>query len=56
MSASFTSEELFQWIEEQRDYVYLDVRGEDDHARFSIEGPEAITLLNIPYYDFMEDP
>ena len=56
MSAPFTSEELFQWIEEQRDYVYLDVRGEDDHARFSVEGPEAITLLNIPYYDFMEDP
>ncbi len=32
------------------------MRGEDDHARFSVEGPEAIILLNIPYYDFMEDP
>lgn len=56
MAESFSSEELFQWIEEGRDYVYLDVRGEEDHARFSIEGPSDIALVNVPYFDFMEDP
>jgi len=33
----------------------LDVRNADDFARWHIEGRASMALVNIPYYDFIED-
>jgi glyoxylase-like metal-dependent hydrolase (beta-lactamase superfamily II)/rhodanese-related sulfurtransferase len=56
MSESFDAQELYTWIEGQVPHLYLDVRNELDFERFHIEGPHEIELLNIPYFDFLEQP
>jgi glyoxylase-like metal-dependent hydrolase (beta-lactamase superfamily II)/rhodanese-related sulfurtransferase len=56
MPASFTAEDLYGWIEQQQPHLYLDVRNETDFARFSVEGPHAIEMVNLPYFDFLEAP
>lgn len=56
MSKSFTAADMYGWIEEGIGHLYLDVRNEDDFARFRVEGPNNIEMLNIPYFDFLEMP
>src|SRR6056300_635571 len=56
MSKSFTAADMYGWIEEGIGHLYLDVRNEDDFARFHVEGPNNIEMLNIPYFDFLEMP
>ncbi|HIG03728.1 MAG TPA: MBL fold metallo-hydrolase [Candidatus Poseidoniales archaeon] len=52
----FTAHELYSAIEEKEDFLLLDVRNEEDHKRFSIEGPNEVMMMNIPYFDFIEEP
>ena len=56
MSESFTAAEMYGWIESGLPHLYLDVRNETDFERFHVEGPKDIELLNIPYFDFLEQP
>ena len=52
----FTALELYSAIEEKEEFLLLDVRNEEDCNRFSIEGPNEVMMMNIPYFDFMEEP
>jgi glyoxylase-like metal-dependent hydrolase (beta-lactamase superfamily II)/rhodanese-related sulfurtransferase len=52
---TFSAEDLFQWLTTRMDIVVVDVRNAKDFARFHVESPYPFTLLNISYYDFMED-
>lgn len=52
---AFSAEELFQWLTTRMDIVVVDVRNAKDFGRFRVESPYPFTLLNISYYDFMED-
>lgn len=54
--AVFTYEagELYSWLTEKQDIVVVDVRNAKEFAKFKVEGPYPFTLLNIPYFDFME--
>ena len=56
MSLSYSATELYQWIENKTDCVFLDVRNEEDHKRFMVEGPNQVDMRNIPYFDFIETP
>lgn len=47
---------MYGWIESGLPHLYLDVRNEADFERFHVEGPKDIELLNIPYFDFLEQP
>ncbi len=47
---------MYGWIESDLPHLYLDVRNEADFERFHVEGPKDIELLNIPYFDFLEQP
>ena len=51
----YSATELYHAIETKEDFILLDVRNEDDYNSFAVEGPEEITTLNIPYFDFIED-
>lgn len=37
-------------------WYLLDVRNEDDFGRWKVEGAISVPQLNIPYFDFIEDP
>ena len=56
MTESYCASELYQWIEQKENCVFLDVRNEDDHGRFMVEGPNEVDMRNIPYFDFIETP
>jgi glyoxylase-like metal-dependent hydrolase (beta-lactamase superfamily II)/rhodanese-related sulfurtransferase len=51
----YSAAELYHAIETKEDFILLDVRNEDDYNRFAVEGPEEITTINLPYFDFIED-
>jgi len=51
----YSATELYHAIETKEDFILLDVRNEEDYNKFAVEGPEEITTLNIPYFDFIED-
>ena len=51
----FEAKDLFDAIVLRSDMIVLDVRNEKDFARFHVEGPRPFELLNISYYDFMEN-
>ncbi|MCL2459586.1 MAG: MBL fold metallo-hydrolase [Desulfobulbus sp.] len=51
----YKAKDLFHWLSTGADMVVLDVRSPKDFARFRVEGPRPFTLVNISYYDFMED-
>ena len=53
--ATFSASHLFSAIESREDFILLDVRNEDDFNQFKVEGPNDIDMLNIPYFDFIED-
>ncbi len=50
----YTADELFKWLTEKEDIVVLDVRNETEFGRFKVESPYPFTMMNIPYFDFME--
>ncbi len=49
----YVAAELFDWIVNQEDFVLLDVRNPKEVARFKIEGPDPVEMLNVPYIDFI---
>ncbi len=51
----YTANDLFEYLTNKEDILILDVRNEDDFGRFSVEGPFPFDMINIPYFDFMED-
>ncbi len=50
----FTAEELFDLVTGSVDFLLLDVRNPTEFARFKIEGPRPIDIVNVPYMDFIE--
>ncbi len=52
---AFTAQQLFDWLVDRDDFLLLDVRNEDDFSRSKVEGPYPIDMLNIPYFDFIEE-
>jgi len=50
----FSAQELFQWLVSKEDFLLLDVRNNEEFARFKVEGPYPIDMLNIPYMEFIE--
>ncbi len=52
---TYEAQELFQWLVTRADMVVVDVRNAKDFERFHVESPYPFTLINISYYDFMED-
>lgn len=51
---SYSAQELYSWLTTRKDLIILDVRNATDFARFQIESPYPVTMLNISYFDFME--
>lgn len=51
---SYTAADLFKWLTEKEDIIVVDVRNEKEFERFKVESPYPFSMLNIPYYDFME--
>jgi glyoxylase-like metal-dependent hydrolase (beta-lactamase superfamily II)/rhodanese-related sulfurtransferase len=50
-----TPDELYRHIRQGNPPFILDVRNEDEFANWVIEGLAADSLLNIPYFAFLED-
>jgi glyoxylase-like metal-dependent hydrolase (beta-lactamase superfamily II)/rhodanese-related sulfurtransferase len=46
--------ELYKWLTDKEDIIVVDVRNNMEFEKFRVEGPYPFTLLNIPYFDFME--
>jgi glyoxylase-like metal-dependent hydrolase (beta-lactamase superfamily II)/rhodanese-related sulfurtransferase len=53
--AEITPDELYQDIRRGSRPFILDVRNEEEFANWAIEGLPAHSLLNIPYFVFLED-
>ena len=51
----YQANELFQWLAAGEDLLVLDVRNDKDFDRFKVESPVPFELVNVSYYDFMED-
>lgn len=51
---TYTARDLFTWLSTKMDIIVVDVRNTKEFAKFKVEGPFPFTLLNIPYFDFME--
>jgi glyoxylase-like metal-dependent hydrolase (beta-lactamase superfamily II)/rhodanese-related sulfurtransferase len=48
-------EELYEeLLADERTFI-LDVRNEEDFARWGVEGRRSLNVVNIPYFDFIED-
>jgi glyoxylase-like metal-dependent hydrolase (beta-lactamase superfamily II) len=52
---SFTAEELYQRIINDEPMFIVDVRNEDDFSRWGVEGRDSLEVVNIPYFDFIEE-
>jgi len=52
---TYQAQDLFQWLATRADMVVVDVRNAKDFERFHVESPYPFILINISYYDFMED-
>ena len=52
---AYEAKDLFQWLITRADMVVVDVRNAKDFSRFHVESPQPFTLINISYYDFMEN-
>jgi hypothetical protein len=48
-------EDVYQDILADKLHFILDVRNEEDFNRWQIEGHPSLKVLNIPYFDFLED-
>ena len=52
---SYSADDLFRFLIQKEDVIVLDVRNEEDFGRFSVEGPFPFDMVNVPYFDFMEE-
>ena len=52
---SYSADDLFIFLTQKEDMIVLDVRNEEDFGRFSVEGPFPFDMVNVPYFDFMEE-
>ena len=52
---SYSADDLFSFLTQKEDVIVLDVRNEEDFGRFSVEGPFPFDMVNVPYFDFMEE-
>ena len=52
---SYSSDDLFSFLIQKEDVIILDVRNEEDFGQFSVEGPFPFDMVNVPYFDFMEE-
>ena len=52
---SYSADDLFSFLTQKEDIIVLDVRNEEDFGRFSVEGPFPFDMVNVPYFDFMEE-
>ena len=50
----YQAKDLFGWLVDREDLVIVDVRNSKDFARFQVESPYPFELINVSYYDFME--
>ena len=50
----YKAKDLYKWLTDKEDILVVDVRNNKDFAKFKVEGPYPFTLLNIPYFEFME--
>ena len=50
-----TPRELFERLHAPDPPLILDVRNEEEFARWRIEGPRMPETINIPYFAFIED-
>lgn len=51
----FSPEELYRKLQQREPLFILDVRNPDAVEQSPIEGPDTMEMMNIPYYDFLED-
>ena len=51
---SFTANDLFAWLIDRDEFLLLDVRNDVEFARFQVEGPYPIDMINVPYMEFIE--
>lgn len=50
-----TAKQLYADLLSERQQFILDVRNEDDFERWGIEGRKSLEVLNIPYFNFIEE-
>jgi glyoxylase-like metal-dependent hydrolase (beta-lactamase superfamily II)/rhodanese-related sulfurtransferase len=51
----FTALELFNSLESGKNCLIIDVRNQSDFEESHVEMPGAVEVVNIPYFDFIED-
>jgi glyoxylase-like metal-dependent hydrolase (beta-lactamase superfamily II) len=55
-SYSYTAEQLYDEIfTDGHDFILLDVRNTEEFEKFAIEGPYLKQIINIQYFDFIEN-
>jgi glyoxylase-like metal-dependent hydrolase (beta-lactamase superfamily II) len=56
-TTDITVRELWDWLhgEHEGDFYVLDVRNEDEFARWKVEGARAVPQVNLPYFAFVDD-
>lgn len=54
-TTAISASSLYTKLLQNQPLFVLDVRNEADFSRWHIEGRAALEMLNIPYYDFIED-
>lgn len=52
---TMTMQEIYQRLIEHNDLFIVDVRNEEDFASWHIETAEQIDIINVPYFDFLEE-
>ena len=50
-----TPAELKARLDEGEKLVILDVRNQDEYEAWKVEGKHAVPMVNVPYFDFLED-
>jgi len=55
MLTPYSANQLFDWLTQKDDFLLLDVRNEEDFGRFKVESPYEVDMINVPYFDFMEE-
>ncbi|GBD34957.1 Beta-lactamase hydrolase-like protein [bacterium HR36] len=54
--AQLSPADLKQMLDRGESFTLLDVRNEEEFRRWQVEGRHSVTVLNIPYYQFLEAP
>lgn len=48
-------EQIYEDLLQERQRVILDVRNEDDFERWRIDGRSSLQVINVPYFNFIEE-